>query len=131
MRRRLNPGIAPRVCAGGRFITANDPSTQPREKRPSAIAQSPLVAPNLFRTETNGGETGDLPGWSQSPLPRAVRNRPRRRGFRSSLAELQTEKDSMAERDGFELPYMDPAPSARSSVEVKGDPEGEQAPVLS
>jgi hypothetical protein len=33
----------------------------------------------------------------------SVRNRPRERLFRSSLAELQTEKDSMAERSEFEL----------------------------
>jgi hypothetical protein len=37
-------------------------------------------------------------------MPPAVRNRPRRRVFRLSLAELQTEKDSMAERVGFEPP---------------------------
>ena len=40
------------------------------------VAQNPLLAPNLFRTETNEGEMGHLPDWSRSPLPRAVRNRP-------------------------------------------------------
>jgi hypothetical protein len=42
--------------------------------------------------------------YERSPLPRAVQNRPPRRLFRSSLAELQTEKDSLAERGGFEPP---------------------------
>ena len=40
----------------------------------------------------------------RSPLPPGVRKRPRRRVFRSYLAELQTEKDSMAEGSEFELP---------------------------
>jgi hypothetical protein len=40
--------------------------------------------------------------YERSPLPRAVQNRPPRRLFRSSLAELQTEKDSLAEKGGFE-----------------------------
>jgi hypothetical protein len=52
------------------------------------------VAPNLPTTETNGG---DLPVWSRSPLPRAARNRPQRRVFRSSPDQLQTERDSLAD----------------------------------
>ena len=47
---------------------------------------------------------GRIRGLERSPLPRAAQNRPRRRVFRSSLAELQMEKDSMAERGEFELP---------------------------
>jgi hypothetical protein len=43
-------------------------------------------------------------GSERSPLPRAVRNRPRTSVFRSSFAELRTEKDSMAEGSEFELP---------------------------
>ena len=41
---------------------------------------------------------GRIRGLERSRLPQAMRNRPRRRVFRSSLAELQIEKDSMAER---------------------------------
>ena len=44
-----------------------------------------------------------LPG-SRSVGMCRLRNRPRRRVFRSSLAELQMEKDSLAERSEFELP---------------------------
>jgi hypothetical protein len=40
---------------------------------------------------------------AMSPTGRGRRNRRHRRVFRSFLAELQTEKDSMAERVGFEL----------------------------
>src|SRR6266851_1354224 len=40
---------------------------------------------------------GRIRGLERSRLPQAVRNRPCRRVFRSSLAELQTEKDSMAD----------------------------------
>jgi len=47
---------------------------------------------------------GRIRGLERSRLPQAMRNRPRRRVFRSSLAELQMEKDSMAERSEFELP---------------------------
>jgi len=40
---------------------------------------------------------GRIRGLERSRLPQAMRNRPRRRVFRSSLAELQMEKDSMAD----------------------------------
>jgi hypothetical protein len=46
----------------------------------------------------------DHSGLSTSRTETAVRKRPHRRGFRSAVVDLQTEKDSMAEQSGFELP---------------------------
>ena len=61
-----------------------------------------VVAPNLIGADKTSRK------WAESAVRSVLRchklceNRPRRRVFRSSLAELQMEKDSMAERTGFE-----------------------------
>src|SRR5258708_38898898 len=63
-----------------------------------------VVAPNLIGADKTSRK------WAESAVRSVLRchqlceNRPRRRVFRSSLAELQMEKDSMAERGGFEPP---------------------------
>ena len=63
-----------------------------------------VVAPNLIGADKTSRK------WAESAVRSVLRchklceNRPRRRVFRSSLAELQMEKDSMAERGEFELP---------------------------
>ena len=63
-----------------------------------------VVAPNLIAADKTSCRSAESAVQSVLRCHKLCENRPCGRVFRSSLAELQTEKDSMAERGGFEPP---------------------------
>jgi hypothetical protein len=62
-----------------------------------------VVVPNLASADRTSRKRAEFAVRSVLRCHQSVRNRPHTRVFRSSVAGLQAEKDSMAERSEFEL----------------------------